>query len=340
MNRKVKHILSLSATIVFVLATAGCIHEYPFLTGNGEEGEDPTLVQVSAAVELNLEMIPLEISSSGSRSMDGESHQRRFIIEVYREGALKPEKRLTVVVDSADNQQKYSLPVHMKLHAARYKLAIWSDHVRAGTDSDLFYHTADLHAVSCTEPYTGCTSLRDAFYGTAELDLTTYRDQWNTLIEVKVEMVRPLARYEIIATDVKKFLQKNRRNGRIVGTGYKITFSYGYYFPTGFNVLTGKPCDSSTGVRFVSSLEIPENGEEECLLGSDYIFVNGTESFVVANMEITDANGTVVSRYTGLEIPYKRGHLTTIYGKFLTSKMSSGVELDPDFGGDINIDLD
>lgn len=49
--------------ITFMLATvlAACVHDYPAMTPDGEEGIDPTLVEVSTEVTLDLELLPLEI---------------------------------------------------------------------------------------------------------------------------------------------------------------------------------------------------------------------------------------------------------------------------------------
>ena len=153
-------------------------------------------------------------------------------------------------------------------------------------------------------------------------------------------MVRPLAQYEIIATDVKDFLAKSQRQ-REAGTAHSVTFSYGFYFPLGFNVLTGKPQKSQMNVAFTAPLTVPDDGREEYTIGTDFIFVNGEESYVPLEIRIADSDGYVVSLTTGLNVPYRRGHLTTLRGRFLTSKVSPGVGINPDFDDDdINIDLD
>ena len=71
-----------------------------------------------------------------------------------------------------------------------------------------------------------------------------------------------------------------------------------------------------------------------------HVFVNGTESFVSLSMEIRDGGGDVISRTTGLEVPYRRGHLTTVRARFLTNEMQGGVDIDDDFDGNIDVDLD
>ena len=95
-------------------------------------------------------------------------------------------------------------------------------------------------------------------------------------------------------------------------------------------------CLDSGGLQ----LTIPDDGTEKCPLGSDFIFVNGTESFVPLNIELADANGKVVSRTRGLEVPYRRGHLTTLRGNFLTNEMQGGINIDTGYDDEIDIDLD
>lgn len=57
-------------------------------------------------------------------------------------------------------------------------------------------------------------------------------------------------------------------------------------------------------------------------------------------MEINDSGGNLVSRTAGLEVPYRRGHLTTVRARFLTNEMKGGVDINYDFEGDIDVDLD
>ena len=346
--------------LVLTIVLAGCVHDYPSMTEDGEEGIDPTLVEVNTEVTLDLELVPLEIitqqnARSGTTKAESTAqaeagtaeaqtdYRRRFIIEAWREG--KPESRQVTVMEDAEEENgdgKISLPIRLKLHALDYTLAVWTDYVVAGTTTDLYYNTENLQQVTCTTPYTGSTGYRDCLYGSTTLDLRPYRDEWNVRVQAKVDMVRPLAKYRIIATDVQEFLAKTQRQRDAEGGNntYTVTFSYGFYFPLGFNTATGKPMNSVQGVTFSTPLTIPDDGTEKCPLGSDFIFVNGTESFVPLNIELADANGKVVSRTRGLEVPYRRGHLTTLRGNFLTNEMQGGINIDTGYDDEIDIDLD
>lgn len=329
---------------LFIILLTGCVHDYPTMIDDGEEGVDPTLVQVNTEVTLDLELVPLEIitdkARSGTTKAAADTYRRRFIIDAYHDGKVA-QRQVTVLEEAEESgSDKITLPINLKLHALEYTLAVWTDYVAAGTEADLYYNTKDLQQVSCTTPYIGNTPYRDCLYGTAPLDLRPYRNEWNAKVQVQVDMVRPLAQYELVATDVKAFLEKTGRQ-RAEGETYAITVNYDFYFPLGFNVLTGKPERSEMGVTFTVPLTVTDNGSGECTIVTDYIFVNGAESYIPMSIEIRDANGNGISRTTGLEVPYRRGHLTTFRGHFLTNRFDTGIGIDPDFDpDDIEIDLD
>ncbi|CAK7078065.1 MAG: hypothetical protein PARBA_03240 [Parabacteroides sp.] len=332
---------------VLTIVLAGCIHDFPVTTPDGEEGIDPTLVEVNTEVTLDLELVPLEIitqknarpETTKSRVGEQTDYRRRFIIEAWHEG--KPESRQVTVADDAeeDSDGKITLPIHLKLHALDYTLVVWTDYVAAGTDTDLYYDTKDLQYVACTAPYTGSTPYRDCLYGTAALDLRQYRDEWNAKVQVKVDMVRPLAKYELIATDVAEFLGRTAQQ-RAQGESYTVTFSYSFYIPAVFDVLAGKPCESWPEISFTLPLALPEEGETFHTVGTDFIFANGGEASVLLTMEIRDSRGNRMSRVSGIDVPYRRGHLTTLKGAFLTSEMKGGVEIDTEWDGEVEIDMD
>lgn len=332
---------------MLTIVLAGCVHDYPSMTEDGEEGIDPTLVEVNTEVTLDLELVPLEIitqknarsGTTKARAGKQTDYRRRFIIEAWRDG--KPESRQVTVMDDVkeEGDEKITLPIRLKLHAVEYTLAVWTDYVAAGTDTDLYYDTKNLQRVACTAPYTGSTPYRDCLYGTTALDLRQYRDEWNAKVQIKVDMVRPLAKYELIATDVAEFLERTAQQ-RAQGESYTVTFSYSFYIPAVFDVLAGKPCESWPEISFTLPLALPEEGETLHTVGSDFIFANGGEASVLLTMEIRDSRGNRVSRVSGIEVPYRRGHLTTLKGAFLTSEMKGGVEIDTEWDGEVEIDMD
>ena len=90
-------------------------------------------------------------------------------------------------MDNAEREAsdgKITLPIRLKLHAVEYTLAVWTDYVVAGTDTDFYYNTENLQYIACTDPYIGYTDYRDCLYGTVALDLRPYREEWNAKVQV------------------------------------------------------------------------------------------------------------------------------------------------------------
>ena len=70
-------------------------------------------------------------------------------------------------------------------------------------------------------------------------------------------------------------------------------------------------------------------------LASDWVLVNGAASSVRLTITITSNDGTVVARTQGVEVPYRRGRLTTVSGNFLTAGYGGGgVDIDTDWDDD------
>ena len=76
---------------------------------------------------------------------------------------------------------------------------------------------------------------------------------------------------------------------------------------------------------------------KEARLASDYIFVNGSESAVMVNLEIRNSKGEVLNQAEGVKVPIVRGKLTTVRDEFLTRSYSPGIGIDPGFDGNIDI---
>ena len=76
-------------------------------------------------------------------------------------------------------------------------------------------------------------------------------------------------------------------------------------------------------------------------VGADFVLTNGEESFVNVTIQMIDTNtGDIVATVQHVKIPYKRGHLTTVTGHFLTAgKTPGGVQIDTEWGEDIVIEF-
>lgn len=213
--------------------------------------------------------------------------------------------------------------VELSVPEGTYDLRLWTDYARTDAPlADTYYQTESLKAVSIvTEPYTANTDVKDAAYHN-ESDLTLPEE--GTTITIPLQ--RPLAKYRIIADDVETY----RKLAEAEPEKYPpleeltVTVQYDGYFPSGFNVSTGKPNDAIGGISYSQVLAHYNNVDDEVLLGSDWVLVNGTESLVNVTITVADSQGNTLCSVSGIQINYRRSHLTTVHGNFLTAGISNG----------------
>ena len=157
---------------------------------------------------------------------------------------------------------------------------------------------------------------------------------------MNVQLQRPLAKYRLIAKDVENYRKLMEANPDIYPPLKNLTVKVQYegYFPSGFNVSTGRPNDAVGGISY-SQVSLHYNDvDNEVLLGDDWVLVNGTESLVNVTVNVTDNLGNTLCRASGVQINYRNSHLTTVYGNFLTAGISQGgVDINTEWNGIYNV---
>lgn len=346
-NRHIRKFWSGLLALPFLMA-ACTLHEEPELTADGELGVDPTEVnvEVNLTLDLNLPEQGNEENSSARVSANTD-YLHRFIVEAYFN--RQPVAR-QVFVENITDRTHLSLPVSMKLHARSYQLVVWKDYVSAETpEEDLHYNTQSLVPVIPNRAsHTGNTEYKDVFVGTTSLDLTAYADQWGAVVEQDVTLQRPVARYELIATDVDKFLQRIA-DGEVNGETFTARIKYSGYLPVGYNALDNVPKHSLMYMQYNTSFELPEEGTDELRVGFDYVFVsNEGSASVPMEIEIVNEENVTVANSV-LNVPLERGKNTVWTGEFLTSddqggqggdepgEDEGGIGIDPDYDNETDL---
>lgn len=316
--------------VALLMMSCDCsILEYP---ENG--GIDPTKIHVNLTLETDPSLEPYSKDGSDASPDGMQAHDVRWIIEIFRDAiGGDPAERLVIGCDPAPDR-KNTIEAAFDLHAAKYHIVAWMDYVDDGSLEDKYYSIQSLSSVSIPEngDYIGNNDFKDAYAGSQELDLTVYRNQWGTSLNRTVTLERPMAKIEIVTTDLDKL---DAQTAATDLSSWEILVEYAGYFPSGFNAYTDKPNDAREGVSFTGAMSILS--AQEARLGSDYVFVNGNESAVYVNLTVYDGNKNVLNQVRGIEVPIVRGKLTSIRGEFLTKDFNSGIGIDPDFDGDIDI---
>ena len=171
------------------------------------------------------------------------------------------------------------------------------------------------------------------------------------MVEQDVALQRPVARYELIATDVDKFLQRIA-DGEVNGETFTARIKYSGYLPVGYNALDNVPKHSLMYMQYNTSFELPEEGTDELRVGFDYVFVsNEGSASVPMEIEIVNENNVTVANSV-LNVPLERGKNTVWTGGFLTGddqggqgggdepgedEDEDGIGIDPDYDNETDL---
>ncbi len=337
-------------------------HALLFLLTSCDVHEWPEEQFANASVVLHLDFtteMPLytEIDYARNGEVHGaaDSHDIRYIVNVYRTDAERAESRLpdTTVVVTKATMYGLNHSVPLSLPDGTYTFRVWTDYVDVGTTTDKYYKTDDFSEIILIDRYnhSGSNDYRDAFKGSVSGVVVNGGAQ-----EAFIDMKRPLGKFKFVSTDVTGFL--NRVMQIMAERGYpmsefmelyskdfykqflqsinlndfEVLIRYDAYMPCSFNMFTDKPADAWTGMSFTSRM-YPE-GDMEMVLGYDYIFVNGSETTLAVSLEVYDSEGEMMSSTNSIMVPIVRSKLSVVRGDFLTSERAGGVTVNPGYDGD------
>jgi len=306
------------------------------------DGIDPTTVHTEIVLLPGADMTQFDVPEFSTRTADVHKYNVRYIVEVYADDRFDQslQFRRQLICEEGDAGE---VALECELHARNYRVVAWRDFVLAtevsgNTAADCFYTTSDFAAVKLKGDYTGGTDYKDVFCGQVTLDLTPYRCRLAARHREEIQLERPLAKIELITTDVIKYLNKLEQMKSVRPAGiedFTVQLGYTGYFPTGFNVVSNRPNEAVTGIQF-TSVPIVISNNEACL-AFDYVLVNGTESSVTLEMVICNEKGQEVNRVGGVEVPVRRNRITTVRDAFLTREFAPGIGINPGFDGEINV---
>ena len=298
----------------------GDIHRLTLELKNGTSGIN--LATVTLRLALPDKTMP---DYPASRSADGESQPLRCVAEVWQTGT---DNCVHHRIQNCTLQADGTYLAELSLMPGNYNLRLWADW------NGGYYNTDDLSAVTVlTDSYVanGETDKKDAYYTASVLNV----GEEDT--EQAITLTRPFARYRLIANDVEGYLNLIKNGEDLPAIeDLQVRVTYEGFFPTGFNVATGKPNDAlNTSIHYTSVPTVADGYDEATArqIGADFVLTNGEESAVTVTIQMIDTNtDETVCTVSGIKIPYKRGHLTTVSGHFLTAgKTAGGVQVDTEW---------
>lgn len=347
MKTNVKHMSRVFACFCLVLFSSCAIHEWPSVEKQ---------VPVVLTVKYNLaELDWVEYEYKEDAPDVGLKKQDSKINDEIVHGKLNYTVRMIPLLTKAgrdySNYHEYKVTrdvaesqefgIAMEVPPGVYDVAVWVDYL-VGDTEESYYNTDDFAEIKLNGQHEGNNEYHDAFRGIGTVVLVGNIVDDNP-IEVTVEMARPLARYELVTTDLAEFVaNETARKGVDVEGGedlnlddYKVMVHYVGYYPDTYSIFTDKPVDSSTGVFFESTLK--QLDANRASLGFDHAFVSESGSAVTVQMAIYDKDGSEVAATSPLEINLKRNCHSIMQGSFLMSRAPGGIQVNPEYEGDNNI---
>lgn len=230
-----------------------------------------------------------------------------------------------------DISKGYAHEVTLDLLPGNYNIMVWSDLVKSSGNT-YFYNTDNFAEITLQSDHKGNNDYRDAFRGKVNISLPS-NSTYQINQTINIDMIRPLAKFEIIANDLLDFIEAKHADINL----YKAKIQYVGFMPNVYSIIADRPVASITGEILESTLT--KLTDTEVSMGFDYVFVSDRGSTVTVRIGIYDNKGQQVSLSEPITIPVKPSHHTLIRGKFLMQNTTNGVNIDPNWGGDYNIIL-
>lgn len=254
----------------------------------------------------------------------------RGVADIYLKGSSQRLTTQRAMLIPTDTKEVYRFD--LSLGAGEYDVNLWADYT-TDANTDHHYITNDLNLVKTLprESYIANTDTRDAFSQRIAFDIT---DGAGT---ETVTMYRPLAKYRLVTTDVTKYNELRPKQGWPPLEDLNIEIIYEGFWPNAYSVANATPAGAEGGYSYVSAWS--EQGETEATMGKDYVFVNGTESFVRVDITFRDSNGKVINSIRSVQVNYRIGCLTTVQGNFLTASTGGGIHIDTEWSGEYEVEF-
>jgi hypothetical protein len=278
--------------------------------------------------------------------MLGGDYDIRYIIDIYEADpnlvtrVNSKTQRIVRTESSIITRGIYHVEEKLSLSQKHYKIIAWVDFVEKGTTADKYYNTADLQDISAIQQTAriGYNTTKDAFAGNFDLDLTVYKNQRFIERDIVVKVKRPFAVYQIITTDIEKYITYNQEKSYSSIAPGKTRLVYNLFCPTGYNAFLHAPDDFTTGINYVYDI-VDIVPQQQAIIAMDMVFVED-DTFYSVDFEIFSADDEHINTTRGLNINLKRNKLTIIRGEFLTKDIDDGsVGIDDGFDDEIIINL-
>lgn len=352
------YITIIASALLCLLLLVGCdVHELPSASPTA-----PLCLNLRFSTDMTMTEHPIDASRTDVQpSAALTSGKMRYIIRLYDQNAKSKSKSKSKASDAdivgeyiftRNIADGYDAQFLIDVAPGTYSVMVWADISDEAGKAPRFYNADLFSAIAILPDHEGSTDYRDAFRGSTDITVTTdIFEQSPSTVEIAME--RPMAKFEFVTTDIEEFIEREinaalsrgeinlnditPENSLIDTEQYDVVFYYTGFMPSTYNLFTDKPIDSTIGTTFHGRITRLNNSEAS--IGFDYVFVNGSETYVTIQIAIFDRNGRQLSLSNPTKVPLRRNNHTVMKGRFLMQSAHGGVSVDPSFGGNFNISI-
>lgn len=330
--------LSVILSFFILMLLSGCIHDYPHpVKGSSQKGETPNILYASLEVTFTLSWENIShIVEVSPQTKARPERPHRFIIEVSEDNNLIC-RDVEYLSDSEFSMGKFSHKISKNLDQSIYQVAVWYDQQH---DEDVFPFIAEnLADVRLSNFSTTEVETLQCAYASDIIDLSDveFFDK-ERVVTKEIELSHPGGRFEIIATDIQQFIS-NFHNAMLGGDSFTVNLSFTEDTPQGYNIFSDVHTVNREENLFLSGrMRLPFDDYEELKIAEGFIFCKDDQD-VTLTLGVKNSTLVSVVQTDYFSFPIKRGHITKVYGDFLSNMIDGIFSIDNNWEGEILLEI-
>lgn len=323
-----KKILKILIFFLFPAFFSGCIHTYP-----DAEAEDPTLASVSLRLTFPDDWESITTTPPAGTRLTPDPYLR-LITAISTSGHIVNTRTDYFKRSQMKEGIETDLP---PLQKRSYDIRVWCDFSEKDSETGLCFDASDLSEIRYLVKSGERRAYDDCFTGNTFINLVNNSFNDEEAIEIKLQ--RPMARYRLVARDYSKFIELHEKEIKR-GESYTVKINYHNNPHIAFNLAEDSPTEGVYGSGFSVPLEIITTEGVQVELASDIMFLPPGSTYTTIDMTILNSSLLPVAAISDISIPLERGKETTLSGKLLTNLLSTGIDIDNEWGEEIEINIE
>lgn len=327
MKRFSSTIILLSGLLILFLQS--CIHEYPYALG-----ENPQVAETQIEISFNLywqRLLHVIEFDTRDREIQG-SH--KFVIEILKDG----ESYSRDIKYLNDDEFSLGTLVHeisLPWGLYNYDVAVWYEKI---TDAETqYFNLNDFSEVSFSTPPPLHQEARQCAYATGKLVMPGSCPEPGEKLVKKIDLKLAGARFEIISTDVQKFIG-DQHTSLAQGDTFSLNLNLHNNSSYSFDIYREKVKYLSDPIILSGDLFFPFSADEEMTIAQGFLFCE-EEDEITMSLNVYNSARVLVTQTKEFTFPARRGYITTLRGDFLTNYLDGIFSINNIWEGEIVIEI-